>query len=149
MAHIKSISFAHVGKKEGCLCEKCGQYITNIVTVHWTDGVNIDYGTECFDKLYHSGKLTDHGIKLMKKALNSIKNHTKQLEAYTSGKMNAENDNGWKWFKMEEEIYGNKTAWSGKTYEEYRQWMIDVWFPKRFEEDQKEIDRFAKVNFER
>lgn len=148
MPYIKQITFAHVGRNEGCLCDRCGQYIQNIVTVHWTDGIVINYGQECFSKLYLSGKLTEHGIKVMRKALKSIENHTKQLEAYKSGEINEENDAGWK-FHQQSKTYESPSYWYGRSYEEYRQWMIDVFFPLRFEEDQKEIDRFSKVNFDR
>ena len=143
MAHIKRIDFSHVGKNEGCLCDKCGQYIQNIVSVDYDDGVRVNYGQDCFAKLYNSGKLSTYGVKLMKKALNSIKAHSKQLESYKSGEMTAENDKGYQYDQM----FGG--YWQGKPYEEYRQWMIDEWFPKRFEEDQKMIDRFAKINFDR
>ena len=65
MAYIKRISFAHVGRNEGCLCDRCGQYIQNIVTVDYADGVRINYGRDCFDKLYKSGRLNAQGVKLM------------------------------------------------------------------------------------
>ena len=143
MAYIKRINFAHVGRKEGCLCDKCGQYIQNIVTVDYTDGIRVNYGQDCFANLYNSGKLNAYGVKLMKKALKSIEKHSKQLEDYKSGKMTAENDVAYQY----DQTYGG--YWKGKPFEEYRKWMIDEWFPARFAEDQKEIDRFAKVNFER
>ena len=82
MAHIKEIRFAHVGRNEGCLCDRCGQYIQNIVTVHWTDDIVVNYGTECFSKLCKTGRLTAHGLKLMHKALKSIERHTEELEKY-------------------------------------------------------------------
>ena len=143
MAYIKRINFAHVGRKEGCLCDKCGQYIQNIVTVDQTDRMRVNYGQDCFANLYNSGKLNAYGVKLMKKALKSIEKHSKQLEDYKSGKMTAENDVAYQY----DQTYGG--YWKGKPFEEYRKWMIDEWFPARFAEDQKEIDRFAKVNFER
>ena len=148
MAHIKSITFSHVGRKEGCLCDRCGQYIQNIVTVHWTDGLDINYGQDCFDKLYKGSRLTEHGIKLMREALRKIKQHSQELEAYKSGKMTAENDAGWQ-FHQRSALYGSPSYWYGKDYEEYREWMISAWYPKRFEEDQKLIDRFSGVNFNR
>ena len=84
MAHIKHINFAHVGRNEGCLCDKCGQYIQNIVYVDYDDGI--------FAKLYNGGKLSTYGVKLMKKALKAIEAHSKQLlfpgenRKYTCGK---------------------------------------------------------------
>lgn len=143
MAHIKRINFSHVGKNEGCLCDKCGQYIQNIVYVDYDDGARVNYGQDCFAKLYNCGKLSAYGVKLMKKAVKSIEKHSKQLDAYKSGKMTAENDVAYQY----DQTYGG--YWKDKPYEEYRKWMIEEWFPKRFEEDQKDIDRFAKVNFDR
>lgn len=145
MAHIKRISFAHVGRNDGCLCDKCGQYIRNIVTVDYDDGVRINYGQDCFDKLYNSGKLNAYGVKLMRKALKSIDRHTKELEAYKSGKKTAENDLSYQFCQT----CNGGHYWKGKPFEEYRDWMINEVYPMRFEEDQKLVDRFAKVNFER
>lgn len=143
MAHIKRIGFAHVGRNKGCLCDKCGQYIQNIVYVDYDDGNRVNYGQDCFAKLYNSGKLSSYGVKLMKKTVKSIEKHSKQLDAYKSGKMTAENDVSYQY----DQIYGG--YWKDRPFEEYRKWMIEEWFPKRFEEDQKEIARFAKVNFDR
>ena len=147
MAYIKDIHFASVGRNEGCLCDRCGQYIRNIVTVHYTDGVRINYGQDCFKKLYDSSKLTDYGKKLLRKALKSIETHSKELAAYTSGKMTAENDESWKAY----ELPMNKGCYWAvhHDYEEYRKWMIEEWYPQRFKEDQKQIDRFSKVKFDR
>lgn len=143
MAHIKHINFAHVGRNEGCLCDKCGQYIQNIVYVDYDDGVRINYGQDCFAKLYNGGKLSTYGVKLMKKALKAIEAHSKQLEAYKSGEKTAENDIAYQY----DQTYGG--YWKDKPFEEYREWMINEFFPRRFEEDQKMVDRFAKVNFDR
>ena len=148
MAHIKEIRFAHVGRKEGCLCDRCGQYIQNIVSVDYTDGVTIRCGQDCFKNLYDSGKLSAFGVKLMRKALKSIETHSRQLEAYTSGKMTADNDESWKSFETPQNK-GCYWAVHHDDYEAYRQWMITEWFPQRFKEDQKMIDRFANVNFDR
>lgn len=148
MAHIRDIRFAHVGRKEGCTCDKCGQYIQNIVTVEYTDGVTIRYGQDCFDNLYHNGGLSDFGKKLMRKTLKDIQYYTKQRELYVSGKMTAETDKGWQAYAYE---WNKNTYWGAHhdDYEAYRRWMIDEWFPERFKEIQKNIDRFGKVNFNR
>ncbi len=145
MPYIKSVTFAHVGRNEGCLCDRCGQYIQNIITVHWTDGIEINYGQDCFEELYKSSRLNQHGISVMKKALNQIKKLSKELEAYTSGKMTAENDIGYQFCQT----CDGGHYWKGKPYEEFRQWTINEVFPRRFEDAQKEIDRFSKVNFDR
>lgn len=143
MAYIKRIAFEHVGRNEGCLCDKCGQYIQNIVYVDYSDGIRANYGQDCFAKLYNSAKLTEYGVKLMKKALKSIEAHSKQLEEYVSGKKTAENDLSYQY----DQTYGG--YWKDKPFEDYRKWMINEFYPRRFEEDQKMIDRFAAVNFDR
>lgn len=145
MAHIKHINFARVGRNEGCLCDKCGQYIRNIVYVDYDDGVRVNYGQDCFAKLYNSGKLSQYGVKLMKKALKSIEKHSKELEDYKNGKMTAENDKGYQFCQT----CDGGHYWKGKPYEEYREWMINEWYPRRFKEDQEMVDRFAKIDFKR
>lgn len=147
MAHIKRIDFAHVGRKEGCLCDKCGQYIQNIVTVEYDFGT-VHYGQDCFAKMYNNSTLTSYGVKLLKKTMKSIEHWSRELAKYTSGEMTAETDLSYKYCQPNEYGYCDKSYWTGKPYEEYREWMINEWFPARFEECQKEIDRFKKVNFE-
>lgn len=148
MAYIKEIRFAHVGRKEGCLCDRCGQYIQNIVTVEYTDGITTNIGQDCFKNLYDNSKLTDFGKKLLRKALKSIETHSRELAEYTSGKMTAETDKSWQSY---ENPWNKDCYWAvhHEDYEAYRRWMIEEWFPERFKEDQKLIDRFSKVNFDR
>ena len=148
MAYIEKIGFARVGRNEGCLCDRCGQYIRNIVTVYYTDGIRINYGQDCFKKLYDSSKLTDYGKKLLRKALKSIEEHQTEYAKYVSGEMTAENDQSWIVYTWD---INKGTYWAEHhdDYEEYRKWMIEEWFPQRFKEDQKQIDRFSKVNFKR
>lgn len=43
----------------------------------------------------------------------------------------------------------NTSYWAGKTFEEYKNWMVNDFFPHRLEECQKDIDRFSKVKFTR
>ena len=62
--------------------------------------------------------------------------------------MTAETDKSWQAY----ENPWNKDCYWGvhhEDYEAYRRWMIEEWFPARFAEDQKIIDRFSKVNFAR
>ena len=48
MAKIEKIYFQRVGKNEGCSCDKCGQYITNIWTVRYKGSADIHFGMDCF-----------------------------------------------------------------------------------------------------
>ena len=43
----------------------------------------------------------------------------------------------------------NESYWAGKTFEEYKDWMVNDFFPSRLECCQKDIDKFSKVNFAR
>lgn len=143
MAYIKKINFEHVGKNEGCLCDRCGAYIRNIVSVEFTDGVKVNYGQDCFEKLYKNSKLNSAGISLMKKTLKSIDRYTAKLESYVSGEINEENDES---YKIEQMFDG---YWKGRPYEEYKDFMINEFLPERFRECQKNVDRFSKVRFDR
>ena len=146
MAHIKSMCFSHVGRMEGCCCDKCGQYIQNIITVNYTDGLRLNYGTDCFNKLWHSGNLSDYGKKLMSKTLKSMQKHYEMLEAekQLTEETDMQYQNTQEHFDWKPDDY-----WYGHPWEEWHQWRINVWWPKRFEEDQKAIDKFSKVNFKR
>lgn len=57
MTSIKRITTNKVGKYNGCTCDKCGLYITEITTVEWTDGTKEHFGSTCFNKLWLSEKL--------------------------------------------------------------------------------------------
>lgn len=146
MAYIKEISFARVGRKEGCLCDRCGTYIQNIVSVEFSDGLSLRLGQDCFKNLYDHSSLTDYGKKLFRKALKYKEAHDRQYEAYISGQMTAENDESWKVFEMPNNK-GCYWAVHHEDYEAYRQWMITEVLPQRFKEDKERMDRFAKVNF--
>jgi hypothetical protein len=62
--------------------------------------------------------------------------------------MTAETDESWKQFEYPCNK-GHYWAVHHDDYESYRQWMLNEWFPERFKEAQKQVDRFAKVNFDR
>lgn len=146
MARIKEIRFAHVGRTEGCLCDRCGQYIQNIVTVDFMDGSEVNFGQDCFKKLYDSSRLTDYGKKLLRKALRDIEYYSREREKYASGEKTAENDQRWKNYELPVNT-GCYWAVHHDDYEVFRRWMLEAWFPERFKECQKQVDRFAKVNF--
>lgn len=148
MAYIKRISFSHVGRNEGCLCDRCGQYIQNIVTVSYTDGLILNYGQDCFDKLWKGSKLTSYGQKLFKKALKKAKDHQTEYQKWINGEVTPETDLSWQ-YQQQSDQYGSPSYWFGKPWEEYKAWMIEEWWPERFKEDQKRLDRFSKVNFNR
>lgn len=148
MAHIEYIGFSSVGRNEGCLCDRCGQYIQNIVTVRYTDGLVLNYGQDCFDKLWKGAKLTAYGQKLFKEALKKSKEHQAEYQKWLNGEVTAETDQSWKNLQASN-VYCEPSYWYGRPWEEYKTWMLEEWWPERFKEDQKRLDRFSKVNFER
>ena len=147
MAQIKSIRFDKVSRNDGCTCDKCGQYIINVWTVQYADGVTLHYGIDCFEKIWKSGKLTRYAEKLMHKALKNIEFYSEKLEmwkvlteqeAEEQGLLNELKTTDW-----------NESYWAGKTFEEYKNWMVDEFFPGRLEICQRDIGKFSKVNFMR
>lgn len=146
MAHIKNISYEHTGRNNGCLCQRCGQYIVNIITVQYTDGTKINMGIDCFKKIQDTGRLNAYGTKLFNKAVKWAKYHHEQYNKYISGEMTAETDESWKSYEYD----FNKDCYWGihhDDYEAYRRWMIEEVFPQRFKDDEKEFAKFGKINF--
>ena len=142
MAHIKKIEFNRVGQYEGCCCDKCGQYIRNIWIVTYTDGLVMNFGIDCFSKL-NAEKLNAYGMKEMKKALKHIEDHKAGFEAEKL--LTEETDEDWKFIQENDQ----ESYWYGRSYEEYHKWILEEWWQERFRQDQKQIDRFRKVNFNR
>ena len=145
MAHIKSIRFDSVGIKEGCVCDRCGQYIQNVWTVEFQEGITMHYGIDCWQKVKKSGNLNDYGKKMLNKIMKSIQNYYERLAKYTSGEMTEETDESYKTQQME--CFSNN-YWHGRPYSEYKQWMVEEFFPYRIGEEQKELEKFKKINFE-
>ena len=145
MAIIKEIHFSHVGRKEGCLCDRCGQYIQNIATVTYDGDLTLNYGLDCFSKLSSSGNLSSYGKKLFKQAVNKIKFYEQELADYKSGKINADNDKGWYWISCPDPDGRNRCAYG--SYEEYKEYCINELLPHRIEKAQSELSKFSKVNF--
>ena len=146
MARIKKINFSAVGRMEGCTCDRCGQYIQNIYSVHFVDGIQMNYGIDCFRKLLLTGNLSDYGMKLMKKELKRLKHYQEMYEAEKL--LTAETDEGYQ-RTQEKHDWESPSYWYGLPWEEYHAWMLNSWYPKRFEESQKIIEKFSKVNFDR
>jgi hypothetical protein len=146
MAKIRRIDFYRTGKQDGCLCDRCGQYIQNIWKVEYADGITARFGIDCFEILNKESGLTTFGMKELNKALKRIRKHRELYEAELL--KTEETDDG---YREEQELYDwkDKGYWYGKPWEEYHEWRINEFFKFRFEEDQKEIERFSKVNFAR
>ena len=142
MSHIAKIRFNSVGKNEGCTCDRCGQYIRNIWTVEYKEGFKVNYGIDCWEKVYKAGLLNKYGEKEMRKIMKSIKGYEEMLAKFVSGEINEENDSGWKYSQTEK-----RDAWYGEPYEEYKNWMINEFFPYRISIEQERLKKFSKIDF--
>lgn len=146
MARIKEITFESVRREEGCLCEKCGQYIKNIWTIHYTDGLRLNLGIDCFDNLNKASGLSGYRMKLFKKALKQIERHKKMYEAEKA--LTEETDLAYQKTQIHVE-WEHDDYWMGHPWSEYHEWRINEFWSYRFKEDQEEIAKFKNVNFAR
>ena len=143
MSHIKRIRFASVGKNEGCTCDRCGQYIKNIWSVDYAEGFTVNYGLDCWEKVYKSGKLSQYGEKEMKKAMKKIKEWQVAKAKWQNGEMDCQ-ENEYYW---QEQKKDKLSPWYDKTFAEYKEWMIKEFIQYRIECAQKELKKFSKINF--
>ena len=139
MAYIKKVSFNHVKKEEGCMCDNCGQWITNIITVDFKEGESLRFGVDCYEKRIN-GKLNAYGKKEMNRIVRSIQEHSKLLEDLKKDKITPRVQKQWDSYRTWQ------AYWQDKSIEEWKNWMIDV-VPKWLEKDNEELEKFRKINF--
>lgn len=144
MSHIKKIRFQSVGRNEGCTCDRCGQYIRNIWSVDYAEGFTVNYGIDCWEKVYKAGQLSKYGEKELRKIMKRIRDYEKMLETYKSGEMTEEIDGGYKTDQMDcfKDHY-----WHGKPYEQYKAWMIEECIPARIARAQEDLKKFKNIDF--
>lgn len=147
MAHIRSFNYYTVGKQEGCLCDRCDQYITNICAVEFDNGYNAHIGKKCFEILLKESNLTEFGVKQFKKAMKSIKEHNEAIkvwETITEEEARSRVD-----ARMYFGFYADGSdGWHNQmSFEEYRQRMISGYTSRLNGDDQKELARFKNVKF--
>lgn len=144
---IMSIRFDHVDKNSGCTCNKCGQYIQNVWTVSFAGGLVMNYGIDCFEKVYKSGTLTAQGIKEFRKLLKSIQDHKEGCDKWKNITESEARANSEKW-GMKLCIDDPDNAFYGCSFEEYREWMVNEFFGERFRQDEKALVRFRAAGFD-
>ena len=115
MSKIRKISFSSVDKNQGCLCDRCGQYIKNRWTVKFDDGLTMNYGIDCFEKLKNTAKLSSYGNKIFKNAMKRLKDIEQLTEIIKNKK--EEDDYGFQEHKKDK-----LSPWYQADYEEYRNW---------------------------
>lgn len=148
MSYIRNITFKHVWKNEGEICDQCGAYIVNVYTITYSDGLKMRYGIECFKKLFAAGNLTEKGMALMKKALKKIK------EAY-------EFRDGWLEVNSIEEaeekglpdtdVFRTYEVWKRHSFDEFKEYCTNEnegYFFLRLNRAKKLLERFKNVNFD-
>ena len=136
------MNFASVGRNEGCVCDKCGQYIKNIWTVKFDDGLTMNYGIDCFAKLRNTGNLSAYGKKLLKDSMKRLEGISELTEIIKNRK--PEDD-----YQYQQDQNDKLSPWYQVDYEEYRKWWLNEVIPERIADIQKDIDRFKNVNFAR
>lgn len=128
MPYIRDIRFDHVPKDAGFICDRCGEYITNVYTVTYDNGLKASYGIECFNKLRKHSNLTAAGNTLLNKVLKDIKYYSELEDIWESitsyedakekqvpllGKMN-----------LGLAMFDTYEAWEGASFEEFKDFMI-------------------------
>lgn len=146
---IMKIEFNYVGRNAGCQCDRCGQDITNIWTVRFENGQTINFGIDCFEKVYKSGGLNAYGLKQFKKLLSRIQKHK---EGYTKllglTEEQARADAAKVNVPLDIDTDDPYNSWYGKTFEDYKNWMLNVFYGERFREDEQELEKFRQIGFE-
>ena len=143
MAKLKKITFHTAPVKDGCTCNRCGQYIRNIWTVEFEEGIIMTYGIDCFEKILKTGNLTDYGRKLMKQTMKSIEAHYQAINR--QAELTEETDEGWKYLQAD---WNKCNGWYGEKYSDYKAWMLGEFIPTQIARDQETLNKFRKADFE-
>ena len=141
MKNIVNIRFDKVNKENGCSCDRCGQWITNIYSVSYNDGTTVHFGIECFGKLNKENGLNKFQTKAINSLLNRLQHWTDIKEKYITKEINENNDDSWKYDQAD---WNKQSYWHGRKYEEYYKWMIEEFIPARFADIQKEFNKIFK-----
>ena len=135
---IKRINYYSVPRSESSTCECCGKSIQNICSVTTLEGEHFNFGTTCFEKIIKD-RLQSYQRKEMNKAIKYIKSYCKQMEL---------------WKDMTEDKYIEThydKPWENyddiNTFEKYKDWMVNEFFPYRLSEEEKRLERFSKIDF--
>lgn len=157
MTHITNITFWTYGKNEGITCSNCGAYIRNVYTVTYSDGFVAHYGTECFDKLWKSGKLSKFGEKEFRRILKNIKFYNGILAQWQECKTDQDIIDKHPLFSDDYLIRYNESEYCQKRYkqsayykwtaEQYIDMVVNGLIPYRLNKEQKELEKFSKIDF--
>lgn len=139
---IKRIRFNSVSTDEGCKCDKCGQWIKNIWTVEFANGMNVNFGIDCFEKMTKE-KLNAYGMKQMKSALKRIQMWSEKLQKWSDGEYTEDNCEAWK----AEQADWSDSYWKGRSFDEYEEFMINQFIPRRLQDAEEELNKFRNINF--
>lgn len=141
MARIKKVNFTRANRNEGCTCDRCGQWLQNIWTVEFADGLTVHFGIECMEKMSKESRLNDYGRKELKKTLNHIEKIYKMMESEKA--LTEDSDIGYR--NTQEDEY---SFWYGRSWQEFHDWRVNEFWQERIKRAEKEIERFRKIEFE-
>ena len=138
---ISKITYYSVPRNDSAVCDCCGKSIQNICAVTTKDQTHLLFGTTCFDKLIKD-KLTSWQRKEMNRLTKSIKFYNQRILSWqdmTEEKFRS----GWKG--------GEKMPWDEyddiHSFEEYKAWMLNEFYPYRLSLEEKELEKFSKIEF--
>ena len=145
MARIIDINFSAVSTHDGCTCDRCGQWIKNIWTVKFDDGITAHFGIDCYKQMCKDSRLNEYGMNVMKNILKDLEEWDKRLAKWKSEDLTAENCLSYQY----EQADWNNGYWKGKSFEEYRQSWIDEICNDRIPRLKKELEKFKNIDFKR
>ena len=110
----------------------------------FSNGQQIAFGIDCFEKVYKSG-LSAYGQKEFRKLLKFIKIEEERIaywKTVTEEKARSDGKLAWTFDSTESDSY-----WHGRSFEEYRQYEIEC-YSNALAGSQKELERYRKCGFE-
>ena len=138
---IKKINFYSVLKSEGCTCDCCGKYITNVCSIDTVGGGHFNLGSTCFDKQMKTKlgamakKKVNHAVKMIKSW-----NEEKEYMLHVSEEQ----------YKIDRPAdYEERVAshqYDGiDCFEDYRKWNLEEFIPYRISLAEADIVKYGVI----
>lgn len=144
---IKKIAYYSVPRSESSTCSCCGKSIQNICSIETVEGERFNFGTTCFDKLIKD-KLRSFQRKEYNQAIKFLKGYYKQQKVWEN--MTKEDYLGSEMYRTAC-ICDGGAPWETKTgldsFEDYKNWMLNDFFPCRIEQEEKVIEKYSRIDF--
>lgn len=144
---IKRIVYYSVPRSESSICSCCGKSIQNICSIETVEGERFNFGATCFDKLIKD-KLRAFQRKEYNQAIKFLKGYYKQQKVWEN--MTKEDYLGSEMYRTAC-ICDGGAPWETKTgldsFEDYKNWMLNDFFPYRIEQEEKVIEKYSRIDF--